>query len=242
MTSINFGAKQVFKFKNSPVGEQELIREFFNSKKDGYFVDVGANHPTIESQTWHLEQIGWKGLLIEPTPNYCDMLREKRSSTVVQYACSSPENENKLLKLTMASGGSTLNPDLLMGKGAKGLQTIEVPCRTIDSILEEYNVPSGFDFMSIDIEGHEMEMFAGFNFTKWRPKLILLEDHVIDHKKHNHMKSNRYQLILRTGMNSWYVPKDAGTYIFSISAQLEIFRKYWLGLLPRKIRYGHLWK
>ena len=239
MTIINFKAKQVIKFNNPPHGEQALVREFFNNRSTCYYVDVGANHPTIESQSWHLEQLGWKGLLIEPTPSYCDLLREKRKGAVVQYACSSPENQDKFLNLTILGAGSTLNPDLLIGKAAQGLENIAVKCKTLDSILEENKAPVGFDFMSIDIEGHEMEMFKGFSLTRWQPQLVLLEDHVINHEKHNHMSSSGYKLILRTGINSWYVPLVNGKYKFSISARLEIFRKYWLGLLPRKVRYHH---
>jgi hypothetical protein len=98
----------VHQFKNSPHGEQSMIREFFKSSNEGYYVDVGANHPTIESQSWHLEQLGWHGLLLEPLPDYCQLLKEKRSGTVIQTACSSPENHHQILKLINAGGHSTL--------------------------------------------------------------------------------------------------------------------------------------
>ncbi|HQT25605.1 MAG TPA: FkbM family methyltransferase [Burkholderiales bacterium] len=105
------------------------------------------------------------------------------------------------------------------------------------SILEEYRVQPGFDFISIDIEGHEMEMFKGFDLRRWKPRLVLLEDHVVNHEKHNHMVSNGYGLIFRTGLNSWYV-QDSEQYGFSIGARFEKLRKYWLGLPFRKMRYS----
>jgi FkbM family methyltransferase len=61
-------------------------------------------------------------------------------------------------------------------------ETIDVTCKTLNSILTEHRAPIGFDFISIDIEGHEMEMFKGFTLDKWKPKLVLLEDHVINHQ------------------------------------------------------------
>lgn len=163
------------------------------------------------------------------------MLRKQRKGTVVQYACSSPQNHNKVLKLIVAGGHSTLNNQPI-ARGTQCEETVEVTCRTLDSIFEENSVPEGFDFLSIDIEGHEMEMFKGFTLTKWRPKLVLLEDHVVNHEKHNHMVTNGYQLILRTGLNSWYVPVEA-QYTFSLASKLERFRKYWLGLWLRKMRF-----
>lgn len=199
------------------------------------YVDVGANHPTIGSQTYHLEQLGWSGLLIEPIPDNCELLRKSRAGKVVECACSSPENNDRQLQLILAGAGSTFNPELLL-KSARDLKTIAVKCKTLDSVLGENNVPVGFHFLSIDVEGHEMDVFRGFTLTKWKPQLILLEDHVLTHEKHDYMRTNGYQLILRTGFNSWYVPATE-KYDFSISAKLEYFRKYWLGLLPRKFRF-----
>jgi len=236
MRPVNFDTKEVRRFRNPPDNEQALVREFFGNKLDGFYVEVGANHPTSGSQTWHLEKLGWEGLLIEPLPKYYELLEKERKGTVVRYACSSPENHNKVQRLSVAEGGhSSLNAGPI-AIGTRSGQSVEVTCRTLDSILEQNNAPLRFDFISIDIEGHEMEMFKGFSLPKWMPKLVLLEDHVTDHRKHNHMVSNGYRLIFRTGLNSWYVPDSEG-YRLSFPARLEMFRKYWLGLVFRKIKY-----
>jgi FkbM family methyltransferase len=179
--------------------------------------------------------LGWSGLLIEPLPQYIDILKAQRSGTVVGYACSSPENHGKVLDIIVAGGHSTLN-DAPIAINSNSNEVAQVSCRTLDSILEEHHVPVGFEFISIDIEGHEMEMFKGFSLDRWRPQLVLLEDHVINHEKHRKMTQFGYQVVLRTGLNSWYVPKSHA-YTFSLAAQFEFFRKYWLGLLFRKIRY-----
>ena len=94
---------------------------------------------------------------------------------------------------------------------------------TLDHILKINNIKPGFEFLSIDIEGHEIEMFKGFSIEIWRPQLIMLEDHVTNHKKHNHMTKNNYQLIMRTGLNSWYVPRSEN-YTLSLLSKLEFFR------------------
>jgi FkbM family methyltransferase len=235
MEPVDFQKKYIYSFKISPDPEQELVKRFFCSKPNGYYVDVGANEPIIQSQTYHLEQLGWKGLLLEPLPHYVKLLKAQRTGTVVQYACSSPQNHNKILKLIVAGGHSTLNSNPI-ALGTVSDETVGVTCRTLDSILEESGVKPGFEFISIDIEGHEMEMFKGFDLSKWKPKLVLLEDHVINHQKHNHMVSNGYQIIMRTGLNSWYVPQSE-RYQLSFPARLEYIRKYWLGLPFRKVRF-----
>lgn len=81
-----------------------------------------------------------------------------------------------------------------------------------------------------------MKMFKGFTLSKWKPSLVLLEDHVANHEKHLFMIENEYQLIMRMGINSWYVPKKLG-YKLSLFAVLQYFRKYYLGLYLRKLKH-----
>lgn len=232
---IDLHNKIILNFKNSGENELAMVRAFFDNKKTGFYIDVGANDPVIGSQTYHLEQLGWQGLLIEPLPYLANALREIRNAAVAQFACSAPENYNKKMQFLIAGVYSTLNKAPI-AIGANSKVYLEVTCKTLDSILEENNIEPKFDFISIDIEGHEMEMFKGFTLEKWQPKLVLLEDHVTNHKKHQHMKKNGYRLLMRTAMNSWYVPKTLG-YKLSFMAHLQYFRKYYLGLLPRKLRY-----
>ncbi len=203
-------------------------------KKNGIFVDVGANDPYRDSQSFHLEQLGWSGLLIEPLPDMCELLRKHRRGAVIPYACSSRENHKKILPLISFGVCSTLEAKLVHSN-KKQKQTIQIETRTLDSILEDNKIEPHFDFLSIDVEGHEVELFKGFSITKWRPKLILLEDHVLSRMRHNHMIRNDYQLLFRSGLNSWYIPKD-GKWKFSLVAQLEFIRKYYIGVLVRKFR------
>jgi FkbM family methyltransferase len=236
MKPFDLAKKLTYQFRLPPPGEQQLVREFFNYRIKGFYVDLGANDPIVESQSFHLEQLGWSGLLIEPIPKYASLLKDHRSGTVVEFACSSRNNHRKILTMALADGHSTLNAKPI-ALASESLGTIDIECRTLDSVLEENRVPSGFEFLSIDIEGHEMEMFDGFNIGRWKPQLVLLEDHVVNHQKHRFMKQNGYQLILRTGLNSWYVPKTH-QWRLSLFSKLEFFRKYWIGLMWRKLRYA----
>ena len=75
--------------------EQELVRDFFGGARSGFFVEVGANRPQEQSQTWHLEQLGWTGILIEPQPDLAGDLCRARSAKVFAVACSSAENAGR---------------------------------------------------------------------------------------------------------------------------------------------------
>ena len=137
--------------------------------------------------------------------------------------------------INVAGTHSTLESKL-MAKGGRVEATQEVEVKTLDFVLQANNVEVGFDLLSVDVEGHEMELFDGFSIEYWRPRLFLLEDHVFDHKKHNYMSRHGYHLIFRTGLNSWYVSRSEN-FVLSLSAKLEFIRKYWFGLLFRRFKF-----
>ena len=131
------------------------------------------------------------------------------------------------------NGANRINVQQRVGVVGRGCG---LRCDTLDSILRAHAAPKEFDLLSIDIEGHELVALSGFSFSNWRPKLVLIEDHVTHLDKHRLMKHSAYQLLLRSGLNSWYVPKEL-PYTFSPAAWFEYFRKYFLGLPVRKLRY-----
>jgi FkbM family methyltransferase len=210
------------------------VREFFGNRNAGFFVEVGANDPVEGSQTWHLEQIGWNGILVEPQPNLADRLRQARSAKVYAVACSSPQNSGSMLPLHIAGPFSSFNPALMV-PGVRPNAAIEVPVRTLDAVLAEAAAPQPLDFLSVDVEGHEIDVLSGFDFARWRPRLILLEDHVVDLTKHRYMENAGYKLIRRTGLNGWYVPRDQAPAL-GWDGGWQIVRKYYLGLPFRVVR------
>jgi FkbM family methyltransferase len=214
--------------------EERLIREFFGGAQTGFFVEVGANHPTVNSQTWHLEQAGWTGVLVEPQPDLAAFLVTARSAQVFAVACSSPDKAGGTLPLHVAGPLSSLDRGQ-MAPGARTEYTLMVPVRTLDDILEEADAPTPVDFLSIDVEGHEVEVLRGFDFVQWLPRLILLEDHVRNLKAHRFLRRAGYRLIRRAGLNGWYVP-DFTERRPSGRERWEIIRKYYLALPFRMLR------
>lgn len=206
---------------------------FFGNIK-GYYVEVGANDPRELSQTWHLEQQGWTGVLIEPQPDLAAALRAERKGKVFAVACSSPAKAGQELSLHVAGPLSSLDRRS-MAPGATPEKVIRVPVRTLDSILEEAGSPAAFDFLSIDVEGHEIEVLQGFDLARWRPRLIMIEDHVADLSKHRYLNAAGYRIIRRYENNGWYVPGDSAI-ACRWADRWEILRKYYLALPFRMLR------
>ena len=215
--------------------EQALVQGFFGSRPDGFYVEIGANDPVLHSQTHHLEQLGWEGILVEPQPELCERLRRERPrARVFGVACvARGARDEALLQLAADRAHSSLKADHPT-PGAVYVGTIRVPARTLDGILEECGDPR-VDFLSIDVEGAELEVLRGLDLTVRRPALLLIEDHVHDLKVHRHLKGQRYRLLRRTQYNNWYVPAESAERA-SLLDRLRLFRKMYLGLLVRKLQ------
>ena len=214
--------------------ETALVRQFFAGRERGFFVEVGANEPRERSQTWHLEQAGWDGILVEPQPDLAEALRKARRAKVFAVACSSPRNAGRTMPLHVAGPLSSLDRGG-MAAGASPERVIDVPIRTLDELLIEAQALSPIDFLSIDVEGHELDVLHGFDVARWRPRLILLEDHVTGLAKHRFLTDAGYRLIRRFDNNGWYVPAGSEVSI-TLPERWEIVRKYYLALPFRMLR------
>lgn len=217
-----------------PEGEESLKEAFFGGARTGYFVDVGANDPKTWSQSFHLEQRGWKGVLVEPQPDLAEKLRAARQAKVYAIACSSPANAGKTMLLHLAGAYSSFDPNLKVST-VRPEGTVDVPIMTLDAVLADAGAPERIDFISIDVEGHEIEVLAGFDLARWRPRLILIEDHVLGLTLHRLIAARGYKWVRRTGLNSWYVPADTPMEV-DLEGRLQFIRKYYLGVPFRHLR------
>jgi FkbM family methyltransferase len=154
---------------------------------NGFFIEVGANNGFSESNTYYLERFrNWKGILIEPIPHlYQECVKERPNSTVFNYALVSSDSQQEvemiyghLMSLVRgAFDDEKIEAERAAIAGRKlGFTpySIKVPARTLTSILDRANV-SEIDFLSLDVEGFELNALKGLNFEKYRPNYMLIE-------------------------------------------------------------------
>jgi len=227
--------------------ENTLIQEYFDFKKNGCFVEVGANDPSsFGSQSFHLEtKLGWHGVLIEPVPEMAVKCRQSRPKSVVfECACIDSDAVTKLTLYIPQSLGLKVD---LHSKSAIGKniddgnyslhREISVAARTLNSILQEAKV-NQIDLLSIDVEGAEMEVLLGLNLNHYQPKLILLEDKHLYLVKHRYLKKNGYSLVKRTRQNCWYVPNNAKRPPQSVSEKVRLFKRMYISIWSKKLRFS----
>lgn len=218
-------------------GEDLLVWEFFDRSSDGIFLEAGAFHPTVLSQTYLLEQMGWSGVLVEPSTDHAAEFRDLRPrSQLFQCALGSPEQSGKTLNFIIPQG---LNAEAhLLSEGEvpreQGRQ-FQVTVRTLAEILEEAGV-GRLDYLSLDLEGHELGALRGMDFKRWPPRLILIEDHLHTLHVHRYLQKQGFALVYRKGSNNWYVPKGTPFPKCTPMVRLELFRKLYLSMPFRKLR------
>ena len=216
--------------------EQLLVQVFFHNTSHGYFVEIGAGDPVQSSQTWHLEQKDWHGILVEPIPELCESLRRNRArSIIVQAACGAPEQRGQIqFHISEAFTRSTLEKNDL-SLDVSFTRTDIVDLKTLDDILEEIDPPN-IDFVSIDVEGLQLEVLRGFTLKRYRPQLLLVEDHLYNLRTHRYLVQQDYRLVKRTALNNWYVPRGVPFILSGIWERLLLWRKVWLGTPFRKLK------
>jgi hypothetical protein len=93
------------------------------------------------------------------------------------------------------------------------------------------------DYVSIDVEGMELDVLRGFNLKRHTPPLLLIEDHLFHLRTHRHLCQQGYRLVKRTGLNNWYVPVAHPFAMASAGEKVRLFRKVWIGTPWRAMKH-----
>ena len=179
-------------------GIDMMAEDFFKNKKKGFFIDVGCHQPLLNNNTYILYKKGWRGINIDLDFGAIDMFDFFRNEdTNIHAAVSNSIDEKNLYFFHNRSAVNTLCKETgINSKEIKRIKTL-----TLNNIIEnsEYKNQE-IDFLSIDVEGSEIDVLQGLDFNKYRPKLVVLE--FIDHsfKEYFHLKLD---IILNSKINKF---------------------------------------
>ncbi len=196
--------------------EDRILREIFGERAQGYCVEIGAYDGRTGSASYLFEQRGWHCLLVEPIPALAEEIRKHRACAVVNCAVSDREGTASFFVAENAEEMSTLDLTSDRRKWVEqvggAIKEITVRTATLDSLLAEAAFPE-IQFITIDVEGHEMAVLEGFTLEAHRPRIVIVEDNSAsddprarggDPRVGRHMSEHGYVHFRRTGVNEWY--------------------------------------
>lgn len=146
-------------------GQDRLVLELLDNKKNGFFVDLAARYWHRGSNSFALETYhDWQGICIEPDNIFARGLVLNRTCLTI---CNNPVSEKNgdLVRFNYKIGGSR-------SKGNEDNDKITV---TLNEILRASNAPAHMDYLSLDVEDHEMAVLSRFDFQKYRFNVLSVE-------------------------------------------------------------------
>lgn len=192
------------KGSSSQYGEDIIISELLN-KQNGFYVDIGANDPYHFSNTNYFYKRGWNGINIEPNINLFNKLQIHRSRDINLNIGVGQKIENICFYIFSASCLSTFSEEAAqraINKGFALTDKVEVQVYRLDSVLELYLDSRHIDFMSVDVEGYDLEVLKSNDWDRYRPTLVMVEvEHIANDEILNFMKEVGYMPVYNNKAN-----------------------------------------
>lgn len=145
-----------------------------NQKKGLEFVEFGATDGVLGSNSYLLEKdYGWSGVVAEPNRQYHKLLMRNRKCAISKNAVFGAGGLKmefvEKAHLEMSGIYETIDNNL------SEVSRYFVSTITLDELLEQNNIKVNFAFLSIDVEGAELEVLRGFSIARWMPKIVVVE-------------------------------------------------------------------
>lgn len=168
-------------YSYSQEGEDFILRKIFGDKKNGFFIDIGAHHPRRFSNTFMLYQQGWRGINIDAMPGSMDDFNRDRNrdinleipvlkdrAVLKYYQFNEPALNSFSSEISASRNGNN---------GYSITNIVDLEGFPLHYILEKY-FPEGvseIDFMSVDVEGLDLDVLESNDWQRFRPNIILVE-------------------------------------------------------------------
>ena len=176
---LNLFHKRLFFKKNyySFSGVDVIIENIFRNKDNGFYIDVGCQHPIKNNNTYILHKKGWKGINIDLDKDNIDLFNISRPNDEnINIAISNKISEVDLFFYHKKSPINTIDKRTSNYQHAKVSEVKKVNTNTLNNIISNTKFKnSKFDFLSVDVEGHELQVLEGFDFNLYSPDIIVVE-------------------------------------------------------------------
>ncbi len=195
--------------------EDVMLWRALGHVENGFYIDIGAQHPVTDSVSKAFYERGWRGIHVEPVKQYADLLRKDRPDEVVIEAAVSDTHGEIVLHNFPGTGLSTLSAEIAAMHGASGRagEPRQVTAITLDDLFALAG-PRDIHWLKIDVEGSEKEVLNGWRTSEARPWVVCIECTIPNTRTHcladweTALSDKGYLHSYSDGLNRFYTHKS----------------------------------
>jgi FkbM family methyltransferase len=169
------------------MGQDRWVAEVLQHKRGGYYLDFGAFDGVLTSNSLFLERsLGWEGICVEANPTtYPVLCRERRCITVNAALWSESRQSVEILDAHGLSSIVTFADHDSVGDLRRSITLRRINVDTINpmDLLTRFNVPELIDYLSLDIEGCELNVLKAMDLKRYKIALMTVEHASIPDRK-----------------------------------------------------------
>lgn len=214
--------------------EDVMLERAFKEQPTGFYIDVGAWDDVTDSVTKHFYEKGWHGINVEPVPVYFAKHQQSRERDINLNIALLDKPGSSTLYAIPDTGLSTFDSSHASDHRAKGLEVQErqVEVRTLEAICDEYAKDAQIDFLKVDTEGTELQVLQGGNWTRFRPRVVVIEATLPNSQTASHAKwepfilEQGYLYAYFDGLNRFYVRQEEPDLLKRFSCPPNVFDSF----------------
>lgn len=183
--------------------------------ENGRYLDIGAQHPEIDSVSKSFYNAGWRGVNVEPLPSFAEALRADRpDDVVIQAAVGDQHGLMRLYEFTdtgLSTGIAEVAAEI--SSAGRSFREIQVPSITLDALLAHFT-DTPLHWLKIDVEGMEASVLRSWGASVVRPWVVIIESiapttgALIDFAWRGLIEDRGYHEVLFDGVNRFFVADE----------------------------------
>ena len=195
----------------SQEGEDILLERLLPPKERGIYLEIGAHHPLRFSNTASFYLKGWRGIVVEPDVRNQELFQKFRPEDIFVNKAIGSAHVHRPFYLMEESALNSFDKTyvdwLVNEKNYKLYKELQLEVYPLSTLISEFPILEQVDFLSIDVEGLELEVLKSNDWDKLRPTLIVIEildaklDSLGTFEVHQFLERQGYTAVAKT-MNS----------------------------------------
>ncbi|MDG4880380.1 FkbM family methyltransferase [Mesorhizobium sp. WSM4884] len=210
--------------------EDVLLNRIFKDAVNGFYIDIGAYHPTIGSVTKTFYDRGWSGINVEPGSVFDELARERSRDINVRAAIIDQEGEVYFFENQSDPGMSKVAEEMV-NADSEG-EMLRIQAMTLDNLVAQHARGREINFLKIDVEGSEAAIIRATNWNSVRPQVLVIEatapwsNQLVNQSWEPTLLANGFLRAYFDGINVFYVRDESRELLRYFQAPVNVLDNY----------------